>query len=154
MTLRYWKIKKWISCIQDRNKWKSYVEKVKIFKDWSCGAWRKQECVFVALVTQHAMRMRHKVTCGLPDYTIFFPTLSHTWHDFRKKCYRTYSAWFRRSVQTLPEKILVLSRIDRNILNWVFPSRCVNILLVCRTFLLYRRYTTMWCTCLYYCTIY
>jgi len=26
--------------------------------------------------------------------------------------------------------------------------------LVCKTFLLYRRYTTMWCTCLYYCTIY
>jgi len=27
------KVKKWISCIQDRNKWKSYVEKTKIFKD-------------------------------------------------------------------------------------------------------------------------
>jgi len=27
------KIKNWISCIQDRNKWKSYVEKAKTFKD-------------------------------------------------------------------------------------------------------------------------
>jgi hypothetical protein len=27
------KIKNWISCIQDRNKWKSYVENVKTFED-------------------------------------------------------------------------------------------------------------------------
>jgi len=27
------KIKNWISCIQDRNKWKFYVEKTKTFKD-------------------------------------------------------------------------------------------------------------------------
>jgi len=27
------KIKNWISCIQDRNKWKSYAEKAKTFKD-------------------------------------------------------------------------------------------------------------------------
>jgi hypothetical protein len=27
------KIKNWTSCIQDRNKWKSYVEKAKTFKD-------------------------------------------------------------------------------------------------------------------------
>ena len=26
-------IKKWIICIQDRNKWKSYGEKAKTFKD-------------------------------------------------------------------------------------------------------------------------
>jgi len=27
------KIKNWISCVQDRNKWKLYVEKAKTFKD-------------------------------------------------------------------------------------------------------------------------
>jgi hypothetical protein len=27
------KIKNWISCIQDNNKWKSYAEKAKTFKD-------------------------------------------------------------------------------------------------------------------------
>ena len=27
------KIKNWISCIQDRNKWKSYAEKAKTLKD-------------------------------------------------------------------------------------------------------------------------
>jgi len=31
------KIKNWISCIQDRYNWKSYAEKAKTFKDWSCS---------------------------------------------------------------------------------------------------------------------
>ena len=30
--LRKLKIKNWISCVQDRNKWKSYAEKDKTFK--------------------------------------------------------------------------------------------------------------------------
>jgi len=32
------KIKNWISCIQDRNKWKLYVERDRTFRDWSCSA--------------------------------------------------------------------------------------------------------------------
>ena len=31
--MKKWKIKNWISCIQDCNKWKSYAEKAKTFKD-------------------------------------------------------------------------------------------------------------------------
>ena len=40
-------------------------------------------CVFVALVIQHAIRMRHVVICGLSVSTIFFQ-LSHKRHDSRK----------------------------------------------------------------------
>ena len=40
------------------------------------------ECVYVALVIQRKMRMRHIVICGLPRSKIFFPTLSHKRHDF------------------------------------------------------------------------
>jgi len=34
------------------------------------------ECMFVALVTQHAMRIRHIAICGLPGCTIFFYIIS------------------------------------------------------------------------------
>ena len=34
------------------------------------------ECVSVILVTQHAMRMRHTVICGLSGSTIFFQIIS------------------------------------------------------------------------------
>jgi len=42
------------------------------------------ECVLVALVIHHAMRMRHIVICDLPRSAIFF-TLSHERHLFGKK---------------------------------------------------------------------
>ena len=36
--MRKLKIKNWTSSIQDRNKWKLYVERGKTFEDWSCSA--------------------------------------------------------------------------------------------------------------------
>jgi hypothetical protein len=36
------------------------------------------ECVFVALVTQHVMRMRHIVVCSLPRSAIIFHIISQT----------------------------------------------------------------------------
>jgi hypothetical protein len=73
--------------------------------------------VSVALVIQHAKRMRHvtfsSLACVAPPY---FSTLSHKRHDFQKtllnlKCL----VWF--SLQLYSERFLILRRNRRDIIN-------------------------------------
>jgi len=57
------------------------------------------DCVFVALVIQHAMHMRHIAICGLQAVQ-YFCTLSYKRQDFRKekllntKCVMIFSTTF------------------------------------------------------------
>jgi hypothetical protein len=57
------------------------------------------ECGFVALVIQHAVRMRHLPSVPCPALQ-YFTTLSHKWHDFGNKSYWT------QDVLSFPKQIL------------------------------------------------
>jgi hypothetical protein len=89
------------------------------------------ECLFVALVTQHARRMCHIISSyvgySAPPY---FSTLSHKRHDFRKNftenrhCVLIFSS-------SLSEIFFVLRMIERNIIININRTSCkVPIILV------------------------
>jgi hypothetical protein len=79
------------------------------------------EGVFVALVIQHANRMRRIilscVTCPAPPYS---STLSHKGHDFQKKVIKNVFL----SPQILSETFHILRRTQRDIIINVYRSSC------------------------------
>jgi len=72
------------------------------------------ECVSVALVIQHAKRMRNIVNCGLSGSTTFFHGISFMVR-FSTKLYRKQNV-SEFSLQFLSETFLILRRIEGNII--------------------------------------
>jgi hypothetical protein len=71
----------------------------------------ESECVFVALVIQHAMRMRRIILSSLTCLAVpYFSTLPHKRHDFRdyvfehKMCVLIFSTSFFRSISHYKKK--------------------------------------------------
>ena len=90
------------------------------------------ECVAVALVTQHAMRMRCIVLSSVAYPAVpYFSTLYHKRHDFRrKKSYWTQKCVFWSALQLLSATFLILRRNERDIIK-----TCTGLHVKCPLFL-------------------
>jgi hypothetical protein len=75
--------------------------------------------VSVALVTEHALRMRRIVICGLSGYTVFVHIVSQTARFSIKK-----KVCFDFSLYLLSETFLILRRTERDITINVHRSSC------------------------------
>ena len=79
-------------------------------------------CVFVALVTQHAVHMRHIVICGLSRSATFFYLISST--IFGGKKLLNIKCVLRVSIQRLSETFFILRRTKQDMIkNAYLPSR-------------------------------
>jgi hypothetical protein len=79
------------------------------------------ECVFLALITQHAMS--HIVICGLPALQYFFPHIING-IIFKKKKLFNMKCVFRFSLQHLSETFLILRTTKRDMIKNVYFSSC------------------------------
>jgi hypothetical protein len=91
------------------------------------------ECVSVALVIQHAKRMRRIILSSVACLAVpYFFHISHKWHDFRKKviehkmCVLIFS-------KTLTEIILIL-RIQRDTIINVHRYSCTVPVIIVRSY--------------------
>jgi hypothetical protein len=81
------------------------------------------ECVYLALVIQHAMRMRSTVICTLPGSTIFFSHYLINGMIFEKK--KIIEHKMRAfPLQILSETFLILRRIKRYDQECIYWSSC------------------------------
>jgi hypothetical protein len=79
------------------------------------------ECVFVALVIQHAMPMRpHMSPARL--YNTYFSTLSNKRHNFLKKM--NIKCMFRFCLQSFSETSVITRRIERDIITNIYIFSC------------------------------
>jgi hypothetical protein len=85
--------------------------------------------VFVALVIQHAMRLRHIVICGLPGFANCFPHYLINGTIFGKKVIgRKIVFWF--SLQLLSGKVFIPRGTERDIIkniHWLSRKIPVNL---------------------------
>jgi hypothetical protein len=82
-----------------------------------CCSWKARnitycECLFIAFVIEHEMRIRHIVICGLPRSEIFIHIISIK-HDFRKNAFQ-HKMCVLISSTNLSETFLILIRTERD----------------------------------------
>ena len=83
----------------------------------------------LALVIQHAMRMRHIVICGLPLSTIFFHIYLGNVTVFEKKKLLNTKCVLICSTY-LSETLLILRRTERDEIKYVCRSSCKVLVIV------------------------
>ena len=88
------------------------------------------ECVFVAFVNQHAIRMCQNILSWPVRLYLMFPYyLTHVTIFVKTLLYIKCVFWF--SLQVLSEKFLMLNRIERDMIKNVYWSSCkVHVILV------------------------
>jgi len=88
------------------------------------------ECAFVALVMQHATRMRN-IVWGLPSSTVFSHIILQTALFFPKKRVLNIKCVFWLSLHLLSETFLILRRTERDMIKKVYSFSCkVPVILV------------------------
>jgi len=88
--------------------------------------------VLVAVVIQHAMRMRRIVICGLSG-SKFNYILSNKRHDIRKNLLNIkYVFWF--PLKLLSGAVLILRRTERDVIKDIYRSCCKEPIILARLY--------------------